>query len=119
MTIAKMAGVLVAAGGLVVALVAWSPPASNDDGVWQAADGKSVFKKACAECHEGPGVPLSGTPDDPKPPKLTASSAKGMTFDAFKDFVQKKSKIKGKKHKKKIKNSDDELKAVWGMLGGK
>jgi mono/diheme cytochrome c family protein len=84
-------------------------------------DGKSIFvDNKCSNCHSitGQGIQRSGKPEgDEKPSDL---STVGKKHDAqwITKWLLKEETLDGKKHMKKFKGSDADLKTLADWLGG-
>ena len=132
MRAAKFALSLFAAVALVATAAAASVAAPGADasqgvsavpdvGPVLAADGKSIFtSNKCTECHaiKSQGVARTGElePDEKEPPDLSKTGTKGHTAAVLTQFLLKKDKIDGKKHKKKFKGDEATLKTLVDWL---
>jgi len=118
------------AGAIVMLalLVGWNTPTdhvvSNDDAgiTADAAKAKALFKKyECASCHavKAAGIAKTGEddPDDEiKPPDLSKFGAKGISAKKTLKYLKKKTKLDGRKHKKKFKGDDADGQAMAEWL---
>lgn len=103
-------------------LVGFDGPTVQNEGVRpQAADsGKALFvKMKCTKCHsvKAAGVKRSEPLEEgDKESDLSKMGAKKWELDDMAKFLKKKAKRNGKKHRKKYKGSDDDLKAILTWL---
>ena len=106
-------GILAAAfvGAVTIGATSMSP----------ASDGKAIFlEQKCNQCHSISALSITRTSEPKAGEKIPADlSGVGLKFKA--DFIQKwltkDAEIEGKKHLKKFKGSDDELKTIATWLG--
>jgi mono/diheme cytochrome c family protein len=82
-------------------------------------DGKSIFvSNKCANCHSitGQGIERSGKPEGDEKPSDLSTVGKKRTADWMAKWLMKEETLDGKKHMKKFKGSDDELKTLTAWL---
>jgi mono/diheme cytochrome c family protein len=84
--------------------------------------GKAAFKKAeCASCHSVKALGIKKTGDDDpdaeiKPLDLSGFGNKGVAPATLGKYLRKKTKLNGRKHKKKYKGDPVELETIVNFV---
>jgi mono/diheme cytochrome c family protein len=86
-----------------------------------ATDGKSIFvDNKCSNCHSitGQGIERSGKPEGDEKPSDLSAVGKKRNAEWIQKWLMKEETLEGKKHMKKFKGPEADLKVLATWLGG-